>query len=422
MPAVTSHGITTLFVTAGTLLAVARVFGGLAKRMHQPAVLGELVTGIVLGPTILGAVAPDFIKQLFPPRGDIAIVFNTLMALCVSMFLLLAGMELNLSTLFAQGKKAFGIGVSGLIAPFILGFIAAWAFPDFLAPGGSTSLYIFALFFATAMSLSALPLIAKTLMDLNLYRTDLGMLIIAAAMLDDLVGWNVFAVVLGAIRTGSTHFMGIGYTILLTLAFAVTMLTLGRKLINRIFLWIRTYSKQPGGILAFTIYLTLFGAAFTEWVGLHAVFGAFIVGVAVGDSRYMSQETRETVERMASSIFGPLFFAGIGLQANFIENFDLGLVLFVLAISTVGKVFGCFLGAKVSGLGSRQSWATGFALNARGVMEIIVSTLAMQHGLIGKTMFVALVIMGIVTSMMSGPIIQRILNLKQVENTVNTRA
>jgi Kef-type K+ transport system membrane component KefB len=421
MPVVSSYNIAALFVTAGTLLAVARVLGGLAKRLHQPAVLGELLTGIVLGPTVLGAVAPDFVGQLFPPRGGNATIFDALMTLCVSMFLLLAGMELNLSTLFTQGKKAFIVGATGLTAPFILGYLAAWAMPGFLAQGGSASLQVFALFFATAMSVSALPLIAKTLMDLNLYRTDLGMLIIAAAMLDDLVGWNIFAIVLGSMRTESGHRMGIGYTICLTLAFAVIILTLGRKLINRVFIWIRTRSKQPGGILAFSIYLTLFGAAFTEWIGLHAVFGAFMVGVAVGDSRYMSKETRETIERVASSVFGPLFFAGIGLQTNFIQNFDLALVLFVLAVGIVGKVFGCFIGARVSGLGSRESLATGFALNARGLMGIVLSTLAVQYGLIGKPMFVALVIMAIVTSMMSGPIMQRILKIKPVETSLNSQ-
>jgi Kef-type K+ transport system membrane component KefB len=261
------------------------------------------------------------------------------------------------------------------------------------------------------MSISALPLIAKTLMDLNLYQSSLGMLIIAAAMLDDLVGWNIFAIVLGAMRTGGGNRVGIGYTVCLTLAFAVIMLTLGRKLINRVFVWIRTHSKQPGGVLAFTIYLTLFGAAFTELIGLHVVFGAFMVGVAVGDSPYLSKETRETIERVASSIFGPLFFAGIGLKANFIENFNLGLVLFVLAVSIVGKVIGCYLGAKVVGIASREAWAIGFALSARGMMEIILSTVAMQYGVIGPRMFVALVVMAIVTSLMSGPIIRRILNI-----------
>jgi mannitol/fructose-specific phosphotransferase system IIA component (Ntr-type) len=154
-------------------------------------------------------------------------------------------------------------------------------------------------------------------------------------------------------------------------------------------------------------------AAFTEWIGIHAIFGTFLVGVALGDSRHLRVRTRATIEQFVSFIFAPLFFASIGLKVNFLANFDLLLVLIVLAIAIVGKVVGCGLASRLSGLSRRESLAVGFGLNARGAMEIILGLLALQNGLISERLFVALVVMALATSLMSGPFLQRLLHLKK---------
>jgi mannitol/fructose-specific phosphotransferase system IIA component (Ntr-type) len=248
-------------------------------------------------------------------------------------------------------------------------------------------------------------------MDLNLYRSDLGMLVVAAAVFNDLVGWIVFAVILGMI--GKTNQFSIGMTIFLTLTFAGGMLTIGRWLINRSLPWIQAHSSWPGGILGFSLSLALFCAAFTEWIGIHAIFGAFIAGIALGDSRHLRERTRATIEQFVSFIFAPLFFAGIGLKVNFVKEFDLLLVITVLVIATLGKVIGCGLAGRMSGMARREAWALGFGMNARGAMEIILGLLALQYGLINERLFVALVVMALITSLMSGPILQQVLRLKK---------
>lgn len=402
-----------MFLALGLLLGSARLFGEIARRFNQPAVLGEILAGILLGPTVLGALAPAASAFLFPRSGGGALALDGLMTLAITLFLLVAGLEVDLSSIWRQGKLAINVGVAGILVPFAVGFGAAWFVPKLMGIEAGADPLLFALFMATALSISALPVIAKTLMDLNLYRSDLGMLVVAAAVFNDLVGWIVFAVILGMLGTGPAQALSIGQTIALTLFFALFMLTVARWLINRALPWIHAHASWPGGVLGFALALALVAAAFTEWIGIHAIFGAFLAGVALGDSRHLRERTRATIEQFVSFIFAPLFFAGIGLKVDFVAQFDLLLVLMVLVIATLGKVLGCGLAGRFSGLGRREAWALGFGMNARGAMEIILGLLALKYGLIGERLFVALVVMALVTSLMSGPLMQRVLHLKK---------
>lgn len=412
MASLSSHEIAVLFLSLGLLLATARLFGEVAKRFNQPMVLGEILAGVFWGPTIIGTVAPQLNAALFPRQGGGALAIDGMMTLAITLFLLVAGLQVDLSMVWRQGKTAIAVSLAGIIGPFGVGFAAAWFFPQLIGgQTGGVDALVFALFIGTALSVSALPVIVKTLMDLNLYRSDLGMLVVAAAVFDDLVGWIVFAVILGMI--GKTNQFSVGTTILLTLTFAGGMLTIGRWLINRSLPWIQAHSSWPGGILGFSLSLALFCAAFTEWIGIHAIFGAFIAGIALGDSRHLRERTRATIEQFVSFIFAPLFFAGIGLKVNFVKEFDLLLVVTVLIIATLGKVIGCGLAGRMSGMARREAWALGFGMNARGAMEIILGLLALKYGLINERLFVALVVMALATSLMSGPILQQVLRLKK---------
>lgn len=409
MHSLSTHDMTQLLLGVGVLLAAARVFGELAIRLRQPAIIGEIMAGILLGPTFLGRMMPATANYLFPDAGNAAIVLDGLTSVALVLFLLVAGMEVDLSTVFRQGRAAMIVSVSGIVVPFLIGLVAAWTIPGLLNRDPSADREIFALFFATVLAISALPVIAKTLMDLNLYRSDLGMIIIAAAIFDDLVGWFIFAIVLGMMDTEGERGMWIGGTIGLTLLFIAFMLTIGRWLIHRILPWLQARTTWPAGVLGFLIVLALAGGAFTEWIGIHAVFGAFIVGVALGDSPHLRERTRATIDQFVSFIFAPLFFASIGLQLDFIKNFDLLLTLLVLVLAIVSKVFSCGLGARFAGLPWRESWAIGFGMNARGAMGIILGLLALDASVITQRMFVALMIMAVVTSMISGAAIQKIL-------------
>lgn len=420
MSTLSVHDITVILLGLGVLLASARILGEVFQRFNQPAVIGEILAGILLGPTVLGhdAVWPEFREFLFPQTGTPSLVLQGITTMAVVLFLLVAGMEVDLSAVFRQGKAAMTVSVSGIVVPFAIGLGAAWLMPTALGHSPPTEHHIFALFFATAMSISALPVIAKTLMDLNLYRTDMGMIVIAAAIFDDLTGWFIFAIVLGMMHQEPGTMLVSG-TIGLTLLYVAFMLTMGRWVIHWILPWIQARTTWPAGVLAFAMSLAFLGAAFTEWIGIHAVFGSFIVGVALGDSPHLRERTRATIEQFVSFVFAPLFFASIGLKLNFLAHFEWLLTLLVLAIAMISKVVGCGLGARYAGLPWRESWAIGFGMNSRGAMEIILGLLALQFGVINETLFVALVIMAMVTSLSSGSIMQVILQRKTARRFID---
>jgi Kef-type K+ transport system membrane component KefB len=239
----------------------------------------------------------------------------------------------------------------------------------------------------------------------------MGLLVVSSAMIDDTVGWLVFSVILGMIGKGAGT-MPLIQTVILTLAFTAVMLTVGRGVINRILPWMNKHLAWPGGILSVTLALCFLGASFTEYIGIHAVFGAFIIGVSVGDSEHFSERAKEIVHQFINNIFAPLFFVSIGLRVNFVENFDPWLTLTIITIAFVGKIVGSGIGTRLGGFTWRESLAAGFGMNARGAMEIILGLVALENGLINEKVFVSLVIMALVTSMTAGPMMKKILKVE----------
>ena len=257
----------------------------------------------------------------------------------------------------------------------------------------------------TAMAITALPVIVRILMDLNMFRSRMGLLVVASAMVDDLVGWLIFSVILGLIGKGGQS-MPLINTVVLTIGYAVFMLTIGRGLINRVLPWLNKKLAWPGGVLSISLALCFLGGAFTEYIGIHAIFGAFIMGVAMGDSEHFSERAKEIVHQFINNIFAPLFFVSIGLRVNFFTNFDGLLTLVILAIAFTGKIIGSGSGARLGGFTWRESLAVGFGMNARGAMEIILGIIALENGLINERVFVSLVILALVTSMTAGPLMK----------------
>ena len=354
--------------------------------------------------------------------------------------LLVAGLEVDLSIVWRQGRAALFISVMSMVVPFALGAALAWFAPGWLGfDVGSGKLLPFALFVGVAMSITALPVIAKILLDLNLFRTDVGMLIMASAMVNDLLGWIGFAIVLAMVAVpaaGIASSAGAGaagvdaggtlasampvlQTVGLTLAFVGLMLTLGRWLIHRSLPFVQAHSAWPGGVLSYVLCITLVSAAATEAIGIHAIFGAFIAGVAIGDSSHLRRQTRQHVEQFISNIFAPLFFASIGLRVNFVEGFDPLMVVLVLVIAIAGKLIGCYFGAVWAGMGRRDATAIGMGMTARGAMEIILAQIALNQGLIGEQLFVAIVIMAIATSLIAGPAMQAVLGRRAERKLVD---
>lgn len=399
-----------LLLSISTMLIISRMFAELGKKFKLPIVMGELIVGIILGPSILGMLFPDIFLYLFPKTGNIPIALDGIFSLSVIMLLFVAGMEVQLSLVLKQGKVAVYTSVFSMIIPFFTGFAVAWIFPEiFSIPDEHGSKLLFALFFGTALSISALPVIARILMDMNLFKTNIGMVIIASAMFNDLIGWLIFSFVLSLTnKTASDHF-SLWHTAAYIIGLGLFMLTVGKKIIDKTLPWMQTKLSWPGGVLSISLGVCLLFAAFTEAIHIHAILGAFIAGIAFGDSVHLREEAREIIHQFVTNFFAPLFFVSIGLKVNFIENFDGIIVAIVLVLAYAGKVLGSFIGARIGGMSKNHSLAVGFGMNARGAMEIILGTLALNVGLISKPVFVALVIMALVTSLTSAPLMRKFL-------------
>jgi Kef-type K+ transport system membrane component KefB len=391
------------------MLIAARLVGEFFRKFKMPLVVGELIAGVLLGPTLLGNYLPEASKYFYVSTGNVGIALNGLTTISVIMLLFVAGMEVELSIIRQQGAVAFKTSLVGLVIPMGLGYFTARYFYTWFGETDMNNVLPFSLFIGTAMAVSALPVIARTLMDLGLFRTRIGMIIIAAAMFDDLIGWILFSVILGMMNK-TAQGIDFVYTLGLTLLYAIGMLTVGRFLINKSVPWAEKNFTWPGGFLSISLGLAFLGAAFTEFAGIHAIFGAFIMGIAIGDSVHVTEKTREIVHQFVTNIFAPLFFISVGFKVNFLANFNLQIVALVFFLAVVCKLLGAGLGALWGGLSKKEALAVGFGMNARGAMEIILATLALQAKLIGEPLFVAIVIMAVLTSIMAGPMLQLLLN------------
>lgn len=397
-----------LLLQLSIMLLMGRLFAEVARKLKQPAVVGEIFAGILLGPTLLGLIRPEWFHALFPVPSTSATILSGFVQVAVVMLLFIAGLEVDLHIVWQQGRQALATSLLGLVVPFFIGFVFPYFFPDFFGLANPQQHLAFALFMGTAMAISALPVIVRILMDLNLFKSRMGLLVVTSAMVDDVIGWIIFSIILGMInKTGET--ISIGYTIGMTITFVVVMLTVGRGLLNRVLPWINKKLAWPGGVLSVSLALCFLGAAFTEYIGIHAVFGAFIVGVALGDSEHFSERAKEIVHQFINNIFAPLFFVSIGLQVNFVANFDWLLTLIIIVIAFAGKIIGSGLGTRLGGFSWRESFAAACGMNARGAMEIILGIVALENGLINERVFVSLVVMALVTSMSSGPLMKWLL-------------
>ena len=399
-----------LLIQLAIMLLAGRMLAEVARKFKQPAVVGEILAGIILGPTILGMISPDSFNFLFPV-GSPSLVLDGFVQVAVVMLLFIAGLEVDLHVMWQQGRQAVFTSTLGLVIPFAIGFLFPFFFPEFFGFANGTNLLAFALFMGTSMAITALPVIARIMMDLNIFKSRMSMLVISSAMINDVIGWLIFSMVLGMIGKGHQN-VTLTNTILLTLGFTIAMLTIGRGLINRILPWINKKLAWPGGLLSLSLAMCFAAAAFTEYIGIHAIFGAFILGVALGDSEHMSERAKEIIHQFINNIFAPLFFVSIGLRVNFIANFDLLLTIVILVIAFAGKIIGSGLGARLGGFSWKESLAAGFGMNARGAMEIILGLIALENGLINEKVFVSLVIMALVTSMTSGPLMKWSLSRK----------
>ncbi len=425
-----SSEVLAFFLMVGLLLMCARLSGELFRKLRLPQVMGELTAGILLGPSFLKKVAPDLYHSLFESAPNAGIAFDGLARLGILLLLFVAGMEINLKSIREKMHAAATISISGIAIPFIFGFAGAWYFFPHLFPEGITNHFATSLFMGTALSITALSVLAKILIDLDLIKSKFGNLMMTAAMIDDFIGWMLFSLVVSVANLDHEGGFSAWQVMFMVIGFAAIMLTVGRKFVHYAFIFSNKYLTRNGGTLSVGIVFCLLGAIFTEWLGLHAIFGAFMVGVAVGDSNHFSHRTREMLHDIVTYIFAPLFFVSIGFRVSFTENFDLTVISFILLISILGKLIGGYVGARMGKFSHNESMAIGFTMNARGSQEIVLGLIALNAGLITEKIFVGLVVMTFVTIMMAGPMMKYFLKREkllqkskvanEIENVVST--
>ena len=394
------------------MLACALFFGQLMRRFKQPAVLGEMIGGILLGPTIFGLLAPGVYAWLFQSSANVAVVREASIKLGMLFFLFVAGLEVNLSDLRRLGKRAILIGLVGTLLPIGFGVALVYALPrPFWGPAVNEHFLSFALFIGMNLANSANPVIARVLMDLGLLKGEIGTLIMTATIVDDLVNWTLFAIILSDIAPASSAGApNLLVTILLVVLFFITVLSLGKLLGARALHWTRTHLTWPTGFIALTALVILIASSIAEGLGISAFLGAFLVGASLGGNSQEKNEAHEVITYFALSFFTPIYFVSMGMTTNYITNFDGILALVVIAAAFVSKIGAVLLGARLAGMPiNREAWAIGFGLNARGATGIILAGVGLANKVIDERIFVSVVLMAIVTSLFSGPMMSALL-------------
>lgn len=400
------------------MLGFAVLFGQFMRRMKQPAVLGEMIGGIILGPTVFGLLAPGLFIWLFKSSASVAVVRDTTIKLGMLFFLFIAGLQTNISDLRKLGQKAGLIGLVGTLVPIAAGVALVYALPRaFWGETVQAHFFAFALFVGMNLANSANPVLARILMDLGLLNDGIGTMCMTATIVDDLVNWTLFAIILSDIApSGSASAASLPVSIALVALVFVLILGLGRWLGPRTLRWLKGHVTWPSGFIAVTALVVLVAASITEGLGIHAFLGAFLIGAALGGQGDEHQEAHDVITYFALGFFAPIYFISMGMTTNYVTNFDWGLVLVILVVALVSKLFGVLLGAKMAGMPiDRDAWAIAFGLNARGATGIILAGVGLAAGVIDDRIFVAIVVMALVTSILAGPMMNWLLSNRIAE-------
>lgn len=393
-------------VQVAILLLTARVLGALARRYGQPTVLGEILAGVLLGPSLLAGIAPGIEGWLIPQTVTQGHMLELVGLLGALFLLLLTGLETDLALIRHQARTAAAVAAGGLILPFASGMALGLALPEAFI-GEGTDRMVFAIFLATALSISSIAVIGKVLIDMDLMRRDLGQTIIAAAVIDDTLGWIALAIVAGLAGGAALTLGGVGEVVLSTAGFIAFSFIVGRILVRRVFRVLPRGARDDEFVLSAVVVLMLTWAAVSTALHLEAVLGAFVMGMLISQVGSLPHPVRVTLERLTGGIFAPIFFGVAGLKMDLTALGDpevAVLAVVLLLVATFGKVVGAFSGARLAGV--RDNWQAlsfGAALNARAAMGIIIATVGLSLEVISQDMFSMLVLMSVLTAVAAPP-------------------
>ena len=389
-----------LLLQLGTLLVLARTLSEVMRRLGQPAVLGELLAGILLGPTVLGHWAPGLFAIAFPQDPAQFHLLEVVSWLGMVLLLLLTGIETDVRGVRSLGRAALMASVFGMVVPFASGLALGWLLPDaYLADPAHRPL--FAAFLATAMAISAMPVIAKILIDLNMLRRDVGMVILSAGVVDDTTGWLILSVIAGIATGGGFRPADLVLTLVLLALFLAAMRWLVYPATVAAIGYVNERVDLAGADLTLILGLTFLAAAATEAIGVHAVFGAFVAGLLIRQVSRVSQRTLHVLEVFVLSALSPVFFAFVGLKSDLWALSGWELPVVVISVAVAGKLVGCYLGGRLGRLSHWESLALGFGMNARGAMGLIVALIGLSLGLLTQEMYSTIVMVAVTTSFMA---------------------
>ena len=401
------HAVFLLLLQLALLLIAARVGAELSKLVGLPSVIGELAAGIVLGPSVFGHFLPTLFDWTFPADAEQFHLLESVGTLGMVLLLLLTGLETDLKLLKNLGRAALVASAMGMFVDYLLGFGLGMVMPaTYLAQPDHRPL--FALFLALSMSISAMPVIAKILMDLDLTKRNIGLVILSAGVVDDTTGWIMLSVIVGIASRGGVNVLAVGRTLGLVVLFLAGSAFLLYPLL-RFLIRISQRFKTHDGDLAIVIITTFIAAAVTEKIGVHAVFGAFIVGTVLRQIPQLKSETVHKLESFVMAVLAPIFFGVVGLKVNLwtLGGGGGGMLAIVLGIACFGKLFGCTVGGLWGGLRFWEALSIAVAMNARGAMELVVATIGLSLGILNQQMFSIIVVVAISTSFLA-PILLRL--------------
>jgi Kef-type K+ transport system membrane component KefB len=399
--------IATLIAQIGTILLVSSGVGRLCKRFHQPSVVGEMLAGVLLGPSLLGWATPGIAAALFPPSS--LGTLNALSHVGLLVFMFLVGLELNPRLLRGRSRAALLISHASIAIPALLGILLAlYLYPRL--SNGQVRFTHFAMFLAISMSITAFPVLARILTERGLLRTEVGAMAIACAAFGDITAWCLLAVVVALVRADYLSGLSFWTPILGSLAYVGLAIFLLKPLLARLLGWLQRQGAGAKEIVP-TCLLAAFGSALiTESLGVHAVFGAFLIGALMPKDREFVRTLTERLEGVTLLLL-PLFFAATGLRTSIalVSGAEMWFYCaLTVAVAIIGKFGGAMFAARASGAGWRESGAIGVLMNTRGLMELIVLNIGLDIGVISPALFTILVLMALVTTFMAGPLIELI--------------
>lgn len=393
-----------LVFSVAVLLGTARLLAELARRVNLPAVVGEILAGVVLGPSLLSGLFPALGRWIVPETALQNQLLDVVGLIGIMFLLVVVGLETDLALIRTRFRVAASVGLAGLLVPFAAGLAFAFAFPDSMLADPSRR-SIFALFVAVALALSAIPVLAKILADMGLMRSRFGQAALAAGMIDDILGWTLLGIVTSLAAAEGLAMGNVAFTVGSVLVFFGGTVLIARPVAK----WgLRVVQERFGGrdmLLTFLVVLAFAWGAFSQALNLEPILGAFVIGILFGQMRRFPIEVSRSLESVTHGVFAPVFLATAGLKLSMEELFEpamLQLTGLLLLVAVAGKIVGAYVGARYfAASGPREAIAFGVALNARGVLGIIVASIGLSIGILSRPVYSMLVVVSVLTSLMA---------------------